>query len=111
MNQRELFEKIYNNEITENEVIVQQHKKYEEDIDYILNDERDFWEYNGSDTISLSFFKKDEDYEYEIISKDEFIRITDEEERQKKIDELKKELSRLEKEEKFSITVKGINLL
>lgn len=98
MNQRELFEKIYNNEITENEVIVQQHKEYEEDIDYILNDGHYFWKYYGTNTVSLDFFKKDEDYEYEIISRDEFIKIKDEEERQEKIKELKEKLAELEEE-------------
>lgn len=100
MNQKELFEKIYNEEITDNEVIVQKHKKDEEDIDYIINDSFDFWYYNANHIVSLYFFKKYNDYEYDIISKDEFEKIINEQERQEKIKKLKEELAILEREGK-----------
>lgn len=57
MDLKQLFEKIYNGEITENDVIVESVKDYNEEYEnYILNDEFDFWKYDGGELLSLSFF-------------------------------------------------------
>lgn len=96
MNQKELIEKFYNGEITEDTVIVKKNIEDEDDTNYILNDGRMFWDYDANENIHLSFFVKNDDYEYDIISRDEFIKIKNEEKKQKKIQELKKELAELE---------------
>lgn len=77
MDLRELFLKVYNGEIKENDVIVQHTKEYGEEYDrYILNNGFDFWFYN---LLSLNFFKNDFDKNYSatfsIISKEEFEKI------------------------------------
>lgn len=101
MNLKELFEKIYNDEIKEENVIVEHIQDYDEEYDnYILNDGFDFWDINGIK--SLSFFKNDntEKYKtiYSIISKEEYDEIVEEKEKQEKIQRLKNELKKLEGE-------------
>lgn len=103
MDLKQLFEKIYNGEITENDVIVESVKDYNEEYEnYILNDEFDFWKYDGDGLLSLSFFKNDnnKDYKtsYSIISKEEFERKIDKINKQKKIKSLEYELKKLKGE-------------
>ena len=101
MNLKELFEKIYNDEIKEENVIVEHIQDYDEEYDnYILNDGFDFWDINGIK--SLSFFKNDntEKYKatYSIIPKEEYNKIIEEKNKQEEIQRLKKELKKLEGE-------------
>lgn len=101
MNLKELFEKIYNDEIKEEDVIVEHIQDYGEEYDnYILNDGYDFWDING--VKSLSFFKNDNTEKYKItyslISREEYDEIVEEKEKQEKIQRLKKELKKLEGE-------------
>lgn len=101
MNLRELFEKIYNNEITDREVIVEHIKdKYEEYDNYILNDNFDFWEYNGDGILSLNFFVNDESQErtFDIISQTEYKKIILNKEKEEEIKELQEKLERLKGE-------------
>lgn len=103
MNLKQLFEKIYNEEITENDVIVCHIKDYHDEYEqYILNDGFDFWKYDGDGILSLSFFKNDnnEDYKtsYSIISKEEFEQKIDEINKQEKIKSLEYELKKLKGE-------------
>jgi hypothetical protein len=95
MNKKELFEKIYNSEIKENDVIVEIDKDEEEYPSYIVNDGFDYWYFNGDGTISLNFFEND-DNNYEIITMQEFQKIQEEKEKKEKIEKLKEELKRLE---------------
>ena len=96
MNLKELFEKIYNDEIKQDNVIVEHIQDYDEEYDnYILNDGFDFWDING--VKSLSFFKKD-NTEYSIISKKEYDKIIEEKDRQEKIERLENELKKLKGE-------------
>lgn len=99
MNKKELLIKIYNGEITEKDVIIE-HDKEEPEYDmYIQNDGFDYWYYDGDGVISLNFITKDKDnenYEYTIISKEEFKNILVNKEKQDKIRRLKEELKKLE---------------
>lgn len=99
MNKSELLTKIYNGEIKEDNVIIE-HDKEEPEYDmYIQNDGFDYWYYDGDGVISLNFITKDKDdenYEYTIISKEEFKKILVNKEKQDKIRRLKEELKRLE---------------
>lgn len=101
MNKKELLIKIYNGEITEKDVIIE-HDKEEPEYDmYIQNDGFDYWYYDGDGVISLNFITKDKDnenYEYTIISEEEFKNILANKEKQDKIRELKEELKRLEED-------------
>lgn len=93
MNLRELFEKIYNNEIKEDDVIVQKDLTSEEYDQYIVNDNFDFWYNDGDSVISLNFFNKEnEDFKFEIISKKEFMNLIDRKYREEKIKRLEEEL-------------------
>lgn len=96
MDIKELFEEIYNERITENDVIIEITKGYN-DTCYILNDEFDFW-YDEGENISLSFFYKrySDQYEYEIISKEQYEKDKEFREKQEKIRKLKKQLKELE---------------
>lgn len=101
MNLRELFEIIYNNKITEDDVIVEHTIDYADKYDrYILNTGFDFWYSDGDSIISLNFFENDNTEKYNrtfsIISKKEFEKIIDEKEKQEKIEKLKKQLKELE---------------
>lgn len=110
MNQKELIEKFYNGEITRETVIIKRDVLDEEYPDYILNDGRMFWEYEANENVHLSFFVKNDDYEYDIISRDEFMKMIDEKAKQKKIEELKKELAALEQEPKENSDVHTIKV-
>jgi hypothetical protein len=93
MNLRELFEKIYNNEIKEDDVIVQKDLTSDEYDQYIVNDNFDFWYNDGDSVISLNFFNKEnEDFKFEIISKKEFMNLIDRKYREEKIKRLEEEL-------------------
>lgn len=95
---RELFEKIYNGEIKEDDVIIQISKDGEEYNRYIVNDGFDYWYHNGDEVISLSFFKKEYDEDvtsYDLISKREFLRRIEEKEKQREIKELQNRLAEL----------------
>ena len=103
MNKRELFEKIYNNEIKENDVIVVHIKDFDEEyIHYILNNEFNYWYFEGDGYISLDFFRNKESQDYSetylIISRDEFEHIIEERDKQHRIAELEKELKQLKGE-------------
>lgn len=102
MNLKELFEKIYNDEIKETDVIVEHVSDcYDKYNRFILNDGFDFWDENG--VKSLSFFRNDntEKYKtiYSIISREEYDKIIEEEIKQEKIQRLKNELEKLEGEQ------------
>lgn len=95
MNLKEIFEKIYNGEITKNDVIVVHQDGEDEEYDiYILNDGYDYWDTNG--VISLSFFSKKYEYSYEIITREEHKSLIEKKEKQERIAKLKKELKELE---------------
>lgn len=99
MNKKELLLKIYNGEITKNHVIIEHDIKEPEYDRYIQNNEFDYWYYNGDGVISLNFITKDEydkNYEYTIISQNEFINIIVNIEKQEKIKRLKQQLKELE---------------
>ena len=96
MELKELFKKIYNREITKEDVIIKKDKTEEEYDAYILNNGYDFWYKEGDDVISLNFFKKDDNYEYEIISLKEFQIMMEKTEKEKRIEELKRELEILQ---------------
>lgn len=94
MNLKDIFKKIYNNEITENDVIVVSND--EEYDNYIFNDGFDYWDING--VKSLSFFRKDYESSYEIITMEEYHNILvkeKEKEKREKIKLLEKELEEL----------------
>lgn len=92
MNKEEIIKKLYNKEITKNDVIVQWENgdKEKEYPMYIMNDGFDFWNVNG--VVSLRFIFKDDDYTYEIISTTEYKKRIEEKERQEKIKKLEEEL-------------------
>lgn len=99
MNKKELLIKIYNGEITKNDVIIEHDKTEPEYDSYIQNDKFDYWYYNGDGVISLNFITKDEDdenYEYTIISQNKFAKIIEDKEKQEKIKRLKQQLKSLE---------------
>ena len=99
MNIKELLIKIYNGEITEKDVIIEHDEEEPEYDSYIQNDGFDYWYYDGDGVISLNFITKNkytENYEYIIISEEEFKNILANKEKQDKIRELKEELKRLE---------------
>lgn len=103
MDLRELFVKVYNREIKEDDVIVRHIKDYGEEYDeFILNDGIDFWRYDGDGILSLNFFKdkNDENYTetFSIISKEEFEKRMEEIEKQNRIKELQAELDNLKGE-------------
>ena len=103
MNKRDLFEKIYNNEIQETDVILVNIKDFNEEYKrYILNNGFAFWYYEGDGYVSLAFFKNDDDIdyheEYEIISFEEFENAIKERDRLNRIKELEKELNKLKGE-------------
>ena len=110
MNQKELIEKFYNGEITKDTVIVEKYIEDDTGTEYILNDGKMFWEYHANENVHLSFFVKNDDYEYDIISRDEFMKMRDEKAKQKKIEELKKELAKLEQETKENSDVHTIKV-
>lgn len=99
MNKSELLTRIYNGEIKEDNVVIEHDKEEPEYDRYIQNDGFDYWYYNGDGVISLNFITKDkydENYEYIIISTEEFKNIIKNKENQDKIRRLKEELKRLE---------------
>lgn len=99
MNKSELLTRIYNGEIKEDNVVIEHDKEETEYDKYIQNNGFDYWYYNGDGVISLNFITKDkydENYEYMIISKEEFKNIIKNKEKQDKIRRLKEELKRLE---------------
>ena len=98
MNQIELFYKIYNNEISEDDVIVIHTKFGHEEDQYILNDGFDYWNENGIKT--LSFFDKtnDEIYFYDIISKEKYQEIVEKKEKEEEIFRLEQKLLKLKGE-------------
>lgn len=99
MNKKELLLKIYNGEITKDNIIVKHDKTESEDECYIQNNGFEYWYCDGDGVISLNFIAKnkyDENYEYTIISKEEFKDVLKNREKQNKIRRLKEELKRLE---------------
>lgn len=101
MNLKELFEKIYNNEITAYDVIVEHIKnKYEEYDNYIVNDRFNFWRYNGDSILSLNFFANDESEErtFDIITQEEYKKIVLDEEKKEEIKRLEEKILKLKGE-------------
>lgn len=103
MDLRELFVKVYNREIKEDDVIVRHIKDYGEEYDnFILNDGFDFWRYDGDGILSLNFFKNKNNENYTetftIISKKEFEKRMEEIKKQNRIKELQAELDSLKGE-------------
>ena len=99
MDKKELLVKIYNGEITEDDVIIEHDKTGAEYDRYIQNDEFDYWYYNGDGVISLNFITKDEydeNYEYTIVTLKEFQDIIENKQKQDEIKRLKEQLKRLE---------------
>lgn len=101
MDLKELFEKIYNKEINENDVIVEHVQDFNEKYNrYIFNNGFEFWDNNG--IISLSFFinNNTDNYKtiYSIISKEESEKIIEEEKIQKEIQKLENKLKKLKGE-------------
>lgn len=104
MNLKELFEKIYKKEITENDVIVETindcDKQYKH---YIVNDGFDFWYNDGDCVISLNFFinENTENYKrtYLIISKQEFESQLEEIKKQEQIRKLEEQIEKFKKGE------------
>lgn len=102
MDLKQLFEKIYNGEITKNDVIAVHIKDGEEEYNnYIQNDGFDFWDNNGIK--SLNFFKNentDNYYEnYSIITIEEYKEIINNEYKSRKIKELEEQLKKLKQED------------
>lgn len=103
MDLKQLFEKIYNGEITKNDVIVCHIKDYPDEYEqYILNDEFDFWDMDGDGVLSLSFFtnKDNENYSqtFSIISRQELEERIESINKNKRIRELEKKLKELKGE-------------
>lgn len=99
MDKKELLIKIYNGEITKDDVIIEHDKTGAEYDHYIQNDKFDYWYYNGDGVISLNFITKDEDdenYEYTIVTLKEFQDIIENKQKQDEIKRLKEQLKRLE---------------
>ena len=102
MNKMDLFEKIFNGELTENDVIVEHIKDYNEMYEkYILNDGFKFWYYTG-EIVSLNLFKNDNDEYYtttfSIISKEELEKVMEKQILEKKIINLEIELDTLKRQ-------------
>lgn len=101
MNKKELLIKIYNGEITKDDIILEHDKEEPEYDRYIINDKFDYWYYDGDGVISLNFVTKDsydENYEYKIITREEFENIIEGKEKQEKIKRLKEQLKELEED-------------
>lgn len=103
MDLKQLFEKIYNGEITENDVIVCHIKDYHDEYEqYILNDGFDFWKLDGDGILSLSFFTNEDNENYSrtfsIISRPKLEEKIESINKNRKIRELEKKLKELKGE-------------
>ena len=103
MNNREIVDYILSNKLKEDDVI----KEIEKDDDYvngeciryIYNDGYEMWDENGQISI-FRFCDDNGNYKYSIITQDQTIEEREEERRKLKIEELKRELKKLENENK-----------
>ena len=101
MNNREIVDYILSNKLKEDEVIKEiEHYKDEICIMYLWNDGFHIWDDNGE--ISIIHFADDENYNYyytyEIVPKEQALQEIERNNREEKIQKLKNELERLEKE-------------
>ena len=89
MNAIELFEKIYNEELKEDECIEILHP--EEKNHYILRDK--FKSFDRQELISCLMFKE---YKFKIVNQEEVMKKLEKQKKLQRIEELKKELKELE---------------
>ena len=94
MNAIELFKKIYNEEIKEDECIEVLHP--EEENYYLLRD--NYKRFDEQDLISWLLFKE---YKFKIVNQDEVQKKLDKAQKEEKIEDLKKQLKELEETDKL----------